>query len=160
MPPARPAKPTIEPTLRPARPTDVDALLALEERAFRTDRISRRSFRHFLAAPRGVLTVAELSGRIAGYALVMLRANSSAARLYSLAVASDAAGQGIGQALLAAAESIARLRGASAMRLEVHERNRRAARLYRQSGYKQIGRREAYYEDGGAALRFEKRLLP
>lgn len=160
MPSARPLGPDSGPTLRPAQRADLDALLALEERAFRTDRIARRSFQRFLAAPNAALIVVELAGAFAGYALVSLRTDSKAARLYSIAVARKAAGHGIGRALLAAAEAAARARGAEAMRLEVHERNRRAAKLYRLNGYQPIGRRDGYYGDGGAALRFEKFLAP
>jgi ribosomal protein S18 acetylase RimI-like enzyme len=44
--------------LRPGRLTDVDALAALEQRAFRGDRISRRGFRQFVRSPRAALIVA------------------------------------------------------------------------------------------------------
>ena len=46
------------------------------------------------------------------------------------------------------------------MRLEVHETNHAAISLYRKSGYREFGRHHEYYEDGGHALRFEKRLYP
>jgi hypothetical protein len=46
------------------------------------------------------------------------------------------------------------------MSLEVHETNAAAISRYRKSGYRQFGRHAGYYEDGGDALRFEKRLVP
>src|SRR5437762_9429665 len=44
--------------------------------------------------------------------------------------------------------------------LEVHETNHAAISRYRKSGYREFGRHKKYYEDGGDALRFEKRLVP
>ena len=42
----------------------------------------------------------------------------------------------------------------------MHETNHAAISRYRKSGYREFGRRVGYYEDGGDALRFEKRLVP
>jgi ribosomal protein S18 acetylase RimI-like enzyme len=146
--------------VRPARAADLDALVTLESQAFRTDRISRASFRRLLAAPSAAVMVAELAGKLAGYALVLFRTGTSVARLYSIAVAPDAADRGIGATLLDAAEQAAIERGAARLRLEVHEANDPALALYRKSGYRQFGRHAHYYEDKGHALRFEKRLAP
>jgi ribosomal protein S18 acetylase RimI-like enzyme len=46
------------------------------------------------------------------------------------------------------------------MRLEVHVTNHAAISRYHKSGYQELGRVVEYYEDGGDALRFEKRLAP
>ena len=146
--------------VRPAAAGDLDALVALEAQVFATDRISRRSFRRFLASPRAALMVAELDGMRAGYALVLFRAGSAIARLYSIAVAPHAGRRRLGATLLAAAEQAARARGAERLRLEVHEANDPAIALYRKSGYAQFGRHADYYEDKGHALRFEKTLAP
>jgi hypothetical protein len=62
--------------------------------------------------------------------------------------------------LLASAEAAAIARDAASIRLEVHEKNHAAIARYRKSGYREFGRRNAYYENGGDALRFEKRLAP
>jgi ribosomal protein S18 acetylase RimI-like enzyme len=146
-------------TMRPAELTDLDALAALEQRAFTTDRLSRRSFRRLLAARTAALIVAELDGRFAGYALVLFRKRTTVARLYSIAVVPELGGHGIGTALLTAAEDAARRR-MTAVRLEVEETNARAIRLYRRAGYRPRGRQAGYYQDGTAALRFEKPLVP
>ena len=42
--------------------------------------------------------------------------------------------------------------------LEVRADNPRAIALYEKNGYAMIGREEDWYEDGGDALRFEKKL--
>jgi ribosomal protein S18 acetylase RimI-like enzyme len=145
--------------LRKAAREDLDALDELEHRVFATDHLSRRSLRHFLRAPTAEVIVAEADGRLAGTAIVLLRPSSNVARLYSIAVAPQMGGRGIGPMLLEAAEQAAIARDRCAMRLEVHEHNHKAVARYRKSGYTQFGRHERYYEDGGNALRFEKRLV-
>ena len=134
------------------------ALLALERASFSTDHLSRRSFRRFAVSPLAALIVCERVAVILGYALVLFRKGSATARLYSIAVAPDAAGQGIGTLLLAAAEKAARARRCDRLRLEVHAQNAAAIRRYRKSGYQQFGMHFDYYDDHGDALRFEKSL--
>jgi len=144
--------------LRPGRLRDLDALVALENAVFTTDILTRRSFRHFLTSPKSSLIVAEDSGKLAGYALVLYPAHSKLARLYSIAVAPHVTSRGIGPLLLAEAEAAAARRRRRAMRLEVHEHNARAIGRYEKSGYRLFGRLHRYYDDGGDALRFEKPL--
>src|SRR5262249_8690330 len=145
--------------LRVAKERDLDALLELEQRVFATDRLSRRSLRHFLRAPGAVLIVAAgKDSHLAGTAIVLFRPRSTRARLYSIAVAPHMSGRGVAGLLLTKAESIARARGCTAIRLEVHIKNHAAIARYRKQGYGQFGRLRRYYEDGGDALRFEKAL--
>jgi [ribosomal protein S18]-alanine N-acetyltransferase len=153
-----PARHASDIRIRPAAAADVDDLMRIEERAFRTERIPRRGFRRFLASPSSLLIVARHAGTTAGYALVLFRAGSEVARLYSIAVAPEAKRRGIGVALLAAAEAATRARKCSVLRLEVHEKNAPAISRYRKSGYTLFGQHLGYYADGGHALRFEKRL--
>lgn len=145
---------------RTASLADLEAMLALENRVFASDRMSRRSVRHFLSSPNAAVLVAETEGGLCGAAVVLVRRTSDVARLYSIAVDPDCAGRGAGQALLAAAEGAASARDCQYLRLEVHENNARAISLYRKAGYRQFGRHHEYYQDRGHALRFEKRLTP
>lgn len=145
-------------SIRAARAEDLDALLRLEKASFATDRLSRRSLRNAMQSPAAALLVASLDRGVAGYALVQFRSNSSAARLYSLAVDRSLSGRGIGRALLVAAERAARRRGCGFMRLEVGARNRRAASLYQSNGYTPIAILPRYYADGGDAVRLQKVL--
>ena len=147
--------------VRAAEPGDLDSLVELEHRVFATDRLSRRSLRRFLEAPSAELSVAEeADGRLAGTVILLFRPGSKVARLYSIAVAPRMEGRGIASMLLRAAEEFAIGRACSSIRLEVHQTNRAAIARYRKSGYREFGRRRRYYEDGGDALRFEKRLIP
>ena len=146
--------------VRAAEPADLDALVGLEQQVFATDRLSRRSFRQFIRSSKAALIVATEADKVVGYGLVLFRPASAVARLYSIAVAAHAGGRGIGPALIAAVEEAALRHDCVWMRLEVHVRNGRAIARYRQAGYREFGRYEKYYEDGGDALRFEKRLQP
>ena len=140
---------------------DIDALMELEHRVFTTDRLSRRSLQRLLNSPSAQVLVAEAAdGHLAGTAIVLFRPRSAVARLYSIAVAPHMGGRGVGPMLLAAAEAAAIARDCSSIRLEVHETNHAAISRYRKSGYREFGRHKKYYEDGGDALRFEKRLVP
>ncbi len=145
-------------TLRRGRLSDLLALVTLELDVFKTDIVSRRSFRGYIVSRWASLIVAEESGGLAGYALVRYSPRSRLARLYSIAVGPHVGGRGLGPRLLAAAEEAARRRGRRAMRLEVHVRNKRAIARYEKSGYRLFGRHRDYYDDHADALRFEKPL--
>jgi ribosomal protein S18 acetylase RimI-like enzyme len=150
--------PVPEVCVRKAEHGDVDALAALEHRVFATDRLSRRSLQRFLKSPSADVIVAQDDTGLAGNAIVLFRPRSVIARLYSIAVAPAMGGRGVGAMLLAAAEAAALARGCRTIRLEVHVTNHAAISRYRKSGYREFSRLRRYYEDGGDALRFEKRL--
>src|SRR5262249_31235278 len=156
---ARAHRPAPEIRVRPAQPGDLDGLLALEERAFATDRMSRRSLRDFLNSSHALMIVADLVRELIGHALVLFRSNSAIARLYSLAVAPEHCRLGIGRVLIGAAEKLALKCQRTCLRLEVHQKNAAAIALYEKAGYRLFGRHLRYYEDKGNALRFEKRLV-
>ncbi|NGN40690.1 GNAT family N-acetyltransferase [Mesorhizobium sp. CGMCC 1.15528] len=144
--------------IRPARASDIGALVALENAVFETDRMSRNAFRRMIVSKSASILIAERDGLLAGHCVVLLRAGSNKARLYSLAVAPNSGG-GLGRALLEAAENAAAAKRRKAMRLEVREDNLRAIDLYEKNGYRQIGHKPAYYADGADALRYEKPLV-
>lgn len=152
--------PSDSPTLqiRPACPADVHALHVLEQACFKSDRLSRRRLRHWVAAENRVFLVAERAGQLLGYVLVLLRRGTRLARLYSLAVSPAGRGQGIGGALLSAAEEASSDSGRLFMRLEVAEDNHDAIALYQHSGYRTFGSYPNYYEDDANALRMQKRI--
>lgn len=145
--------------LRRGRFGDLDALLAMEREFFTPDhRISRRGFRHYVRSPKSDLIVAEVRGATAGCALVNYRRNSTIARLYSLAVATNFQRRGLARRLLKGAEKKAARRGCRTMRLEVQANDDVAIRLYENAGYRLFGRRPRYYAGRVDALRFEKVL--
>lgn len=144
--------------VRRAHISDLDAIERLENDLFDGDKLSRRSLRYYLRGATADFLVFVEAGAIDAYALTAFRRGSRIARLYSIAVARRAAGRGIGRRLLAVCEAGAAARGARALRLEVRTDNAAAIRLYQAMGYREFSREEDYYEDGAAALRFEKAL--
>jgi ribosomal protein S18 acetylase RimI-like enzyme len=162
LPQARAQLPVRRPdwAIRLARVEDLDRLLALENRCFEHDRLSRRSFRHFLSSDTASCMVVERAGELLGYAVVLFHGRTALARLYSMAVAPEHQGQGLGRVLLEAAETAALDSGAAVMRLEVHPQNFAAIALYRRAGYLEFGVYRGFYEDDSDALRMQHVLVP
>src|SRR5512144_434967 len=71
--------------IRPATADDISALVGIENRAFTTDRISRRAFRYLMSkANAATLVATEAGGGISGYAIVLFNRGTSLARLYGV----------------------------------------------------------------------------
>lgn len=137
---------------------DINALVALENRCFSSDRLSARHFRHFIRSEHSELWCITTGEAVAAYALVLFHRGTSLARLYSLAVDESARGQGLGRLLLQQVEQQALQRHVLFMRLEVRDDNRAALALYGQQGYRRLRRLSTYYEDGADGWRMEKHL--
>lgn len=144
--------------LRPAQAGDLDALVRLEQEAFAGDQLDRRAFRHALRSATITMLTAANGSHLLGYVQVQRRRDSRIARLTSIAVSREAAGKGAGRGLVEAAERDAQGHGCDRMRLEVRADNDVARRLYESLGYRLFKTVPDYYEDGEAALRFEKAL--
>jgi ribosomal-protein-alanine N-acetyltransferase len=142
--------------VRPARLEDLAAIEAMEAAVFEVDRLSRRSLRYFLKSKTALFLVLDVNNHVAGYSLMSFRQGSLGARLYSIALDPVEQGRGLGRFLLGASERAAKAHGALAMRLEVRVDNARAIELYKKNGYRSFAAVENYYQDGAAALRFEK----
>lgn len=144
--------------IRPARTVDVGALVDLERVSFSGDRISRRSWARLVRSRSAVVALAERDEVRIGAVVVLYRAGTSVARVYSLAVAPEARGQGVAVRLLNHAIERARTDGAAVLRLETRADNHRAQSLFTRSGFRESGRHSDYYDDGMAAIRFQRYL--
>lgn len=137
------------PAIRPARPDDLPALVALEAASF-PDPWSARMLASALEDPWSLVLAAEDGGRVAGYAI--LRRAADEAELLSVAVDPEARGRGLGRRLVEDGLERVREEGARTCYLEVRPANEPARSLYRSLGFRRIGRRRAYYRDGSDAL--------
>lgn len=147
--------------IRRATLADIAALVDLETRSFRTDLLTRRSFRYLLTrATAETLVAVEPDDRVLGYVMTLFHRSTSLSRLYSIAVEPEARGQGLGWKLLQAAINGARQRGAAYMRLEVRADDETTQALYRKAGFRKFGTHADYYEDGMDAVRMEASLAP
>jgi ribosomal-protein-alanine N-acetyltransferase len=144
--------------IRRATVADLSALVELEHATFEHDRLSARQWQRHLHSDSAVVLVAARGRELAGAAVLFFRSGNRVARLYSIATAASARGEGIGARLLDACERVARRRRCDRVRLEVRQDNLAARRLYEGHGYRRIAGIEAYYEDGADAWRYEKAL--
>ena len=149
--------------LRKAGPADIDALVALENRCFSSDKLSRRRFRYMLSKAHAVMLVMvdeQDNDMLQGYVLLLFSQGTSMARLYSVAVAPQWRGRGVARRLLEAAEALALENDCVSLRLEIRRDNLTSQALFRAAGYKPFKVVPDYYEDHMDAVRVEKHLAP
>ena len=142
---ATPARPTIR------RPTADDLTRIAEiERASFGDPWSRQSFATLLANAHVFFRVASFDGPgtarpsgVVGYVIAWFVVDE--AEIANLAVEPHGRRCGIGSLLLDAAIGAADAKGIRAVFLEVRESNGSARSLYASRGFREVGRRRAYY---------------
>ncbi|MDT3685026.1 MAG: ribosomal protein S18-alanine N-acetyltransferase [Pseudorhodoplanes sp.] len=134
-----------EPTYSDASIADAQAIAALHAASFHRgwseDEIER------LLLDRSILTHrAMVRRRLAGF--IMSRIVAGEAEILSVAVDSAQQGRGLAQSLLRL--HLGRLAGLGVRTvfLEVDEHNEPAIKLYRRTGFYEVGRRTGYYPDG------------
>ncbi len=105
--------------------------------------------------------VAELEGKVIGYAMCRIEYGFSHLRrlglarkghVVSIAVKEAHRGRGVGTLLMRTCQDAMLKKTATESYLEVRVSNGEAIALYQRLGYKVSGRLEAYYKDGEAAL--------
>ncbi|MCM2580180.1 GNAT family N-acetyltransferase [Streptomyces meridianus] len=122
--------------------------------------------REFFGRGRGVNLVAELDGRVVGWASFgPCRDEDSGpgdGELYALYVHPDQLSTGTGRALMERVLEEAPRLGHSALRLWVLEENARARRFYERAGFAPDGVEEPYEVDGTPVpeVRYARRLAP
>jgi len=144
--------------IRNAQLTDLDELVTLEKSCFETDRLSRRSFKHWISTDHRALLVAETAKVVAGYILIIYHPGTRLARIYSIAVSPQQRSLGLAKRLLLAGEQAANDNGRLYLRLEVSVDNTPAIKLYETLGYQKFGIYRDYYQDHKDALRYQKRI--
>jgi [ribosomal protein S18]-alanine N-acetyltransferase len=134
-------EPGAAPSLRPMRDSDLEAVLAIERRAYEFP-WTLGIFRDCLLANYPAWVLAQ-GDHIVGYGLLSLAADE--AHILNLCTAPEAQGQGHGRRLLRVLLQLARGRGAKRVFLEVRPSNTAAIALYDAEGFNEIGRRPRYY---------------
>jgi len=155
------AKKKIQPkeiTIRKARVSDLPRLVEVENACFDYDQLSRRNFHWMIKHAHSIFLVLEHNKSIAGYGLVLINKGTSLARLYSICVTSEYQGLGLAARLVSELEDKASEEDCAYLRLEVKESNTAAIKLYEKLGYKKFTKKVDYYDDGVAALCFEKQI--
>jgi [ribosomal protein S18]-alanine N-acetyltransferase len=155
----------LEPALqvRPARPDDITALLALEQTAATAAHWSPARYADLFPAEgrppvvRRVVVVAEINASICAFAVA--RVVPPEWEIENVVVADAARRKGVGRALLQAIGNVARAERATKLTLEVRESNLAARRLYERLGFAECGLRPGYYRSPDeAAILYELRF--
>lgn len=135
--------------LRAGTIEDLADILALEKsideaphwpEAAYADAIRSRSDHHI----RRIVFVAEQQAKVIGFAIGKMIADVS--ELESVAVAVSARRGGVGKALCDAVIQWSQSQRAAAVDLEVRVANGRGVALYRNLGFREVGRRQRYYD--------------
>ena len=129
------------PGLRPLRESDLDAVMAIEQRAYPFP-WTRGIFKDCLKAgyPSWVMTE---HGLVIGYGLLSIAADE--AHVLNVCVDPRRQSRGLGRRLLRELVRAARQHGAVRVFLEVRPSNTAAIALYHSEGFNEIGRRPRYY---------------
>lgn len=129
------------PQLRPMTEDDVDAVHAIEARAYEFP-WTPGIFRDCLRAQYPAWVLVD-GGGIAGYVLMSIAAGE--AHILNVCVAPDRQGRGLGRRLVRSMLQVARGRRVERVFLEVRPSNPGAIGLYESEGFNAIGRRPRYY---------------
>lgn len=146
--------------IRPPKRKEMERLLLIERRCFRSHRFTKEDFEYHFTNPSSIFGVAEAGDEIVGYVagIVYHGAANRVARLYSMAVLSKWRGQGIGAMLLTYFEREAVKHHSRWSTLEVRKSNRSAKSLYTRFGYRVVEVLKDYYAPGSDGLRMRKEL--
>lgn len=137
--------------VRKAGPDDVEAIIAIEARAFGPASWGAAAIRDGVGAPYVEAIVGGLADRPPqGFAL--WRRLGDEGEILSLAVDGPSRGRGLAKALLAELILSAEAGRVGALFLEVDAGNAPALGLYARAHFRQVGRRRRYYRNGADAL--------
>lgn len=134
-----------------AQAGDLNEILELEKQCFFSDAFLRHQFYYFIHKSKSEFVVVRDPYKIIAYLIIQIRKNSLKYRIYSLAIAPEARGTGIGKKLLEYAERLARKNNIKKITLEVSEKNVAAINLYKKKGFQIEKTRAGYYADGSPA---------
>jgi [ribosomal protein S18]-alanine N-acetyltransferase len=128
--------------LRPMQAADVEAVLAIEQRAYPFP-WTRGNFIDSLAAGYAAEVLRGSDGALLGYFLAMQGVGEL--HLLNITVLPERQGQGLARLMLDALQGLARRSGCEQIWLEVRQGNERARRVYARYGFSEVGLRPAYY---------------
>lgn len=136
---------------------DVPAILAIEQQAPGAAHWTREQYNQLMSS--GIVLVAEEAGELCG--LLCAQAGAGEWEIENVVVAAGFLRRGIANELMRALIRRAKNEAASALLLEVRESNLAARGLYEKHGFREVGRRPAYYKNPAEdAILYTLRLEP
>ena len=150
--------------VRRATPDDVNAIVDIERLAFAhpAERFDAKKVRYLITSRRTVALVAELGGRVSGWAAGFVWTGSAIpwGRIYAVAVHPDARRHRLGSTLTRRLLADLEARGARRFVLEVRPDNAAAIRLYQRLGFTRCVLLPNYYAPGLDARRMVREIPP
>ena len=144
-------------SLRPAAPSDIDRIYALE-RTSSQNPWTRDGIESSLSSPNSIFLVAEnQENRVVGFACSSLILDEL--HILEVAVDKDCRNSGLGTLLIRQSIQTAAEKGARRAYLEVRRSNLSAIRLYEKCGFTEEAVRTGYYGDGEDAVFMENKSL-
>lgn len=128
--------------LAPMQVADVEAVLAIERRAYEFP-WTRGNFVDSLAAGYLARCLRGADGALLGYFLAMQGVGEL--HLLNITVAPEVQGRGLARHMLDALQALAQPLGCEQIWLEVRQSNARARQVYLRYGFAEVGLRRAYY---------------
>ncbi|HEV7217310.1 MAG: ribosomal protein S18-alanine N-acetyltransferase [Terriglobales bacterium] len=140
--------------IRPALIEDISAILKIEQQAEAAAHWTEEKYREIFenetpgrsaesAAPRRIMMVAEDEAGVQGFGIMRLMRQEC--EIENLVVAPEMRRRGVGKQLLRTLIDLARKQGVITVFLEVRDGNDAARALYNGVGFRESGRRRAYY---------------
>jgi ribosomal-protein-alanine N-acetyltransferase len=143
-------------SVRPARVSDLPAILAIETASFGADAYDRKLFAEYLRKCGGLFLVALWGTKVAGYAIS--RIHPRGAELVSIAVLPRHRNRGVASALMDSTLRRLRRQQIPKITLMVKVSNEAALSFYEKYGFGKLRRISRYYEDGSDGFLFVRVL--
>jgi ribosomal-protein-alanine N-acetyltransferase len=144
--------------IRSYRPTDLQVLYQIDHACFPPGiAYPKHELMHFIAMHGARTWVAESGDDTVGF-LIACPESQGAIHIVTIDVVASSRRQGVGRALMDAAEMWAGAQKANAIYLETAEDNLIAQRFYEARGYFRVEKVEGYYSNGQAAWVMAKDL--
>mgnify|MGYP000887923011 CR=1 FL=1 len=137
------------PALRLARAVDADALSEIHGKCFPAA-WTPEMLRVTCSSPSATTLIAENRGMACGF--IQAQAAADEAEILTLCVLPELRRHGIAMLLLGGLVTDLKIRGMKTLFLEVADSNIAARGLYAQAGFRETGRRKAYYASGDDAI--------
>ncbi len=133
--------------IRKAIPEDVPVLARIEEASFDSPWSANEIAKDVASEDDSIyVAVIESDGENAGYGEMRMVAGE--AQIYNVVIDPACRGRGLGEELMRHLADKAEELGCSLITLEVRSGNEAATGLYRKIGFREVGRRKAYYQEG------------
>ena len=143
-------------SVRPAKLSDLPAILAIETACFGPDAYDRKLFAELHRKCGGLFLVAMAGTKVIAYAVTC--ANPKSAELVSIAVSPRHRTRGAASALMDSTLRRLRRRNVPKFKLMVKVSNTPAIAFYRKYAFRKLRRVAGYYEDGSDGFLFVRFL--